>query len=73
MAWDVIEGKWKQLKGSVREQWSELSDVDVDEVAGKKDRLVGKLQERYGYAKTEAEQAVNDWMKRQEPASDDAG
>lgn len=66
MAWDAIEGKWKQLKGSVREQWSELSDADVDEVGGKKDQLVGKLQQRYGYAKTEAEQQVNDWMQRQE-------
>lgn len=66
MAWDVVEGKWKQYKGKAREQWSQLTDADVDEVAGKRDQLVGKLQERYGYAKAEAEQAVNDWLKRQE-------
>jgi uncharacterized protein YjbJ (UPF0337 family) len=66
MAWDVVEGKWKQYKGKAREQWSQLTDADVDEVAGKRDQLVGKLQERYGYAKAEAEQAVSDWLKRQE-------
>jgi len=66
MVWDVIEGKWKQLAGSAREEWSKLTDADVDEIGGKKDRLIGKLQERYGYAKADAEKAVSDWMRRRE-------
>jgi len=66
MVWDVIEGKWKQLAGSAREEWGKLTDADMDEIGGKKDRLIGKLQERYGYAKADAEKAVNDWMRRHE-------
>ena len=66
MAWDVIEGKWKQLRGSAREKWGKLTDVDRDEIGGKKERLIGKLQERYGYAKVDAEKAVNDWIRSQE-------
>jgi uncharacterized protein YjbJ (UPF0337 family) len=49
--WDQIEGNWKQLKGKVREKWGLLTDDDVDTIGGKKDRLVGKIQERYGEAK----------------------
>lgn len=69
MAWDAIEGKWKQFEGSVREEFGKLTDDDMAEIAGKKDRLVGKLQERYGYVKTEAEKAVNDWLSRREDAA----
>ncbi len=58
MAWDQIEGGWKQLKGKIREQWGELTDDDVDVIAGKRDQLLGKLQQRYGWAKDEAEHKV---------------
>jgi len=69
MAWDAIEGKWKQVEGSVREEWARLTDDDVAEIAGKKDRLLGKLQERYGYMEVEAEKAINDWLNRREHAA----
>lgn len=59
--WDEIEGDWKQLKGKIRQKWAELTEDDVEEVGGKKDVLVGKLQKRYGIAKDEAEKQVNDF------------
>ena len=52
---DQLEGKWKQLKGSVKEKWGKLTDDDLELIAGKRDKLIGKLQERYGIRKEEAE------------------
>jgi uncharacterized protein YjbJ (UPF0337 family) len=54
MNWDQLEGKWKQSKGKVREKWGKLTDDDLDVIAGKRDQLIGRLQERYGLAKEEA-------------------
>ena len=56
---DVMEGKWKQLRGQVKEWWGELTDQDLDVIAGKRDKLVGKLQEKYGWAKRDAEDEVS--------------
>ena len=56
---DVFEGNWKQLRGRVKEMWGKLTDDDLDTIDGKRDRLVGKLQERYGYAKDKAEQELD--------------
>lgn len=61
MNWDVIEGKWKQFSGEVQAQWGKLTDDDLDVIAGNKDKLVGKLQERYGWSKNEAERKVEQW------------
>ncbi|WPM84999.1 CsbD family protein [Apirhabdus apintestini] len=61
---DQIGGNWKQFKGSVKEQWGKLTDDDFTVVEGKRDRLVGKIQERYGYQKDQAEKEVSDWEKR---------
>ena len=47
---NILKGKWLQLKGSVREKWGQLTDDDVDKVGGNVERLVGLIQERYGYA-----------------------
>jgi uncharacterized protein YjbJ (UPF0337 family) len=55
---DVMEGKWKQMRGQVKEWWGKLTDDDFDVIAGKKDKLIGKLQERYGWAKRDAEDEV---------------
>lgn len=52
---DILEGNWTQLKGKVRENWGKLTDDDVDEIAGKKENFVGKIQERYGIERDEAE------------------
>jgi uncharacterized protein YjbJ (UPF0337 family) len=61
MNWDQIEGKWKQMKGSAKDQWGKLTNDDLDQAAGKRDKLVGKVQERYGIAKEEAEKQVDSW------------
>ncbi|MGY6697882.1 MAG: CsbD family protein [Roseinatronobacter sp.] len=61
---DQIEGKWKQLKGSAKEQWGKLTDDDLDQAEGKRDKLVGKIQEKYGVAKEEAEKQYDDWASK---------
>ncbi len=66
MNWDRVEGNWKQLKGNVREQWSKLTDDDFEAVAGRKDQLSGKLQERYGMAKDDADREIEAWLARQD-------
>jgi uncharacterized protein YjbJ (UPF0337 family) len=60
---DQMEGKWKQLKGSVREKWGKLTDDDLEVIAGNKDKLLGKLQERYGITREEAEKQSDAWVK----------
>ena len=55
---DRIEGNWKQVKGKVKEQWGKLTDDDLDVIAGKRDQLLGRIQERHGIAKDEAEKQV---------------
>ena len=55
---DVFAGKWKQAKGQVKEWWGQLTDDDLARVDGNRDKLVGILQERYGYAKDRAEQEI---------------
>jgi len=65
MNWDQVEGKWKQLKGSIKAKWGKLTDDDLDFIAGKRQQLVGRLQERYGIAREEAEKQVNDWTPRE--------
>ena len=64
MNWDRIEGNWKQLKGKVKQEWGKLTDDDLTVLDGKKDTLVGKIQERYGIEKDEAERRVDDWTTR---------
>lgn len=66
MNWDTIEGKWKQLTGSVKEKWGDLTDNDLMEIDGKKDKLVGKVQEKYGMTRDKAEQAIDSWATRSE-------
>jgi uncharacterized protein YjbJ (UPF0337 family) len=63
MNWDRIEGEWKNFKGKVREKWGKLTDSDVDDIGGKKDRLVGRLQERYGTAKDKIEAEIDEWSR----------
>jgi uncharacterized protein YjbJ (UPF0337 family) len=58
---DQLEGKWKQLKGSVKEKWGKLTDDDLDVIAGKHDQLLGKIQERYGVTKEEAAKQIREW------------
>ncbi|MFZ5670790.1 MAG: CsbD family protein [Pseudomonadota bacterium] len=73
--WDRVEGSWKQLTGRVKEQWGRLTDDDLTAIAGKRDQLIGKLQERYGYAKDRANKEIREFEARikDEPRSFDAG
>ena len=59
---NILEGKWKQLRGSIREKWGDLTDDELDRVAGKRDRLAGLLQERYGYTQMEADRQIDDFL-----------
>ena len=58
---DEIGGNWKQFKGKAKEKWGKLTDDDMTVIEGKRDQLVGRIQERYGYAKDQAEKEVTDW------------
>lgn len=55
---DILQGNWKQMKGQVKEWWGDLTDDDLTKIDGKRDKLVGTLQERYGYTKERADQEV---------------
>ena len=59
---DIFKGKWKELKGSVKEKWGNLTDDEVTEVEGKTEKLVGILQEKYGYSKDKAQEEYNKFM-----------
>ena len=63
---DQWQGKGKQVKGSIKERWGKLTDDDLDVIAGQRDQLAGRIQERYGIAKDQARQQVEDWMRMQE-------
>ena len=61
---DVLKGKWKQLKGEAKTQWGKLTDDDLDQIEGNTEKLVGKVQERYGYGREQAEREVDQWINR---------
>ncbi len=64
MNWDRVGGNWKQVKGKVMEQWGKLTDDHVDEIEGKREALVGRIQESYGITRDEADRQVRDWESR---------
>ena len=63
---DILEGKWKQLRGEIRETWGELTDDEIEQIAGKRDKLAGTLQEKYGWSREEAERHIDDFLRRHE-------
>jgi uncharacterized protein YjbJ (UPF0337 family) len=72
MNWDQIEGKWKQLKGSAKQQWGKLTDDDLTRIQGKKDELIGRIQERYGITKEEAQRQADLWLTETQIEADAA-
>jgi len=64
MNWDQVEGKWKQMRGSIKEKWGKLTDDDLDVINGKQDQLMGKIQERYGITREEAAKQIRDWSDK---------
>jgi len=63
MNWDQIEGRWKEFKGTVRSKWGKLTDDDLDTIGGKREAFVGRLQQRYGMQKDQAERELDGWLK----------
>ena len=61
MNWDRIQGNWKQVVGKAKAQWGKLTDDDLDVVAGRREQLAGKIQERYGIAKDDVERQIAEW------------
>ena len=66
MNWDRIEGNWKQMKGTIKEKWGKLTDDQFDTIGGKRDQLVGRIQEAYGCSKDQAEKEVKMWEENYE-------
>lgn len=64
MNWDQIQGQWKQFTGNVQTQWGKLTNDDMDVIEGDRQRLAGKIQERYGVEKEEAENQIDRWLER---------
>ena len=62
MNWDIVKGKWDQMKGEARKQWGTLTDSDWEQIAGEKDKFLGKLQERYGWDRAQAERSANEYF-----------
>jgi len=60
---DQLQGKWKQIKGSVNLSQRSLTHDDVDVINGRNDQLIGKIQERYGIARAEAQRQVDEWIR----------
>lgn len=66
---DIIEGNWKQLKGSVQQQWGNFSDDVVEQINGSREKLLGAIQKSYGVAREEAENQVSKWEKSRKNAA----
>jgi uncharacterized protein YjbJ (UPF0337 family) len=60
---DILEGKWKQLKGKAQQQWGKLTNDDLDRIEGKREELVGAVQEKYGWARERAENEVDQFIR----------
>ena len=63
MNWDQIKGDWKQVTGKVKEKWGKLTDDDLTTIEGKRDQLAGLIQQRYGYAKEQAEKELDEFTR----------
>ena len=61
---DTLKGQWNQLRGEVKNQWGKLTDDELTQVEGNYDKLIGKVQERYGYHREQAQREVDDWLIR---------
>jgi uncharacterized protein YjbJ (UPF0337 family) len=62
--WDEIAGKWKQYTGEVKKKWGKLTDDELTQIDGNRDILTGKLQEKYGIAKEQADKQIDQWVEK---------
>ncbi len=61
---DILAGKWKQIKGEIKEQWGDLTDDELNRIDGQRDKMVGLLQEKYGYARDRAERELDQFLRQ---------
>jgi uncharacterized protein YjbJ (UPF0337 family) len=61
---DILAGNWKKISGKIKQQWGKLTDDDISRIDGKQEELIGRLQEKYGYSKQEAEDSLNDFLSK---------
>ena len=61
---DIMQGKWREMKGKAKEQWGKLTDDDLDRIEGKSEQLLGLLQQRYGYARDKAEEEYGRFLEK---------
>jgi uncharacterized protein YjbJ (UPF0337 family) len=65
MNWDRVEGNWKTFKGQVKQQWGKLTDDDLDVIRGRREELLGRLQNAYGMSRDDADRQIREWEKNQ--------
>jgi len=65
MNWDRVEGNWKTFKGQVQQQWGKLTDDDLDVIAGRREELLGRIQNAYGMSRDDADRQIREWEKNQ--------
>ncbi|MGP0061314.1 MAG: CsbD family protein [Beijerinckiaceae bacterium] len=65
MGWNRIEGNWRQVRHRIKQKWGHLTDDDLDKIAGRREQLEGKIQQRYAIGKDLVSQEIDDWMKLQ--------
>jgi uncharacterized protein YjbJ (UPF0337 family) len=70
---DTLKGQWRQLRGEIKKQWNRLTDDDLDQIAGEREKLAGKIQERYGRAREAAHREVDNWFKAHGPSAKSMG
>lgn len=63
MNWDQIKGKWVELKGSVKSKWGDLTDDEIAEMQGDREKMTGKLQQKYGKSKEEINKEIDEWQR----------
>lgn len=66
---DIVQGKWKEIKGKIRQKWGELTDDDISKMKGTREELEGAIQKKYGYKKEEAAEQVSSFMKSHEESN----
>jgi uncharacterized protein YjbJ (UPF0337 family) len=69
MTWDQVQGNWVQYKGKLRQNWNMLTDEDITRIAGRREELIARLRERYGFAGAEAEREIEAWTRSQKLAA----
>jgi uncharacterized protein YjbJ (UPF0337 family) len=62
--WDKVAGQWKQITGEAKKKWGKLTDDELMQINGSRDILAGKLQEKYGIAKEQANKQIDDWASK---------